>query len=102
MHALHAACPSHLLGELPPKTKCRHELPRSTAAHLRTSKMTTWRPEVPTTRRCPACEAVYALPGSGTLATSECPGHAGGSAVSHYHNAVCHITVQPPCGDCAC
>jgi hypothetical protein len=33
------------------------------------------------TRRCPACEAVYALPGSGTLATSECPGHTGGSTV---------------------
>lgn len=25
------------------------------------------------TRRCPACDAVYAFPGSGTLATRACP-----------------------------
>lgn len=37
--------------------------------------MSTWRPEVPTTRRCPAADIVYALPGSGTAATNAWPAY---------------------------
>lgn len=43
--------------------------------HLRTSNISTWRPEVPTTRRCPAADIVYALPGSGTAATNAWPAY---------------------------